>query len=181
MLSRKILCPLYSFSLQTRPKLEPLLSSKQTDKHDLVFVRHAESIFNLACERYRVANNIPYIWKELCNHQGFDSSVLYNPDFIDCSITEKGKEECLNAQKLIQDTDIDCVIVSPLLRALQTCDIVFQNKKIPVYVEPILTGPLRSVSDVSGYITLKKVLFPQFNFAATDGQEQLWFLNYLSE
>ena len=63
--------------------------------------------------------------------------------------------------------DVDCIIVSPLLRALQTCEIVFKKKNVPVFVEPLLTGPLRSVSDVSGYITLKKVLFPHFNFSAT--------------
>ena len=121
------------------------------------------------------------MWKELCNHQGFDSSVLYNPDFIDCSITEKGKEECQRAQKMVKESDVDCVIVSPLLRALQTCEIVFDGKNVPIYVEPILTGPLRSVSDVSGYVTLKKILFPRFNFTATEGQDQLWFLDYLSE
>lgn len=76
---------------------------------------------------------------------------------------------------------VDCVLVSPLLRALQTCEIVFENHSAPVFVEPLLTGPLRSVSDVSGYLALKKVLFSQFNFDATEGQDQLWFLNYISE
>ena len=31
--------------------------------HDLIFIRHAESSFNKACEEYRLKNKIPYIWE----------------------------------------------------------------------------------------------------------------------
>ena len=80
-----------NISSEAIARRQPFLSEVSAPHHDLVFVRHAESIFNLACENYRKKHNIPYIWKELCNHEGFDTSVLYNPDFIDCSITEFGK------------------------------------------------------------------------------------------
>lgn len=64
-----------------------LLSSAKKPEHDLIFIRHAESEFNTACEDYRQANKIPYIWKELCNHEGFDQKVLFNKKFMDCQIT----------------------------------------------------------------------------------------------
>ena len=82
---------LYNF-VRVAKKKEPFLSESPSKKHDLIFIRHAESIFNLACETYRKKHKIPYVWKELCNHEGFDHSVLFNPDFIDCSITEHGKK-----------------------------------------------------------------------------------------
>ena len=69
MLFRKeILNTSFKFSNAVHP---PLTSSNSyhflTDKfahhHDLIFIRHAESIFNKACEDYRKAFQIPYVWK----------------------------------------------------------------------------------------------------------------------
>ena len=39
------------------------LTSTMNKDHDLVFIRHAESLFNQACEQYRLAHRIPYVWK----------------------------------------------------------------------------------------------------------------------
>lgn len=71
------------------------LSAKKEVDHDLIFIRHAESEFNVACEQYRRAHKIPYVWKELCNHEGFDQKVLFNMKYVDCPITDKGRKEVL--------------------------------------------------------------------------------------
>lgn len=39
------------------------LTDKPQPHHDLTFIRHAESMFNQACEDYRKTHNIPYVWK----------------------------------------------------------------------------------------------------------------------
>ena len=58
--------------------------------HDTVFVRHAHSEFNGACEDYRIKHKIDYDWDALRNHKGFDEAVAYNPLYIDCPLTKKG-------------------------------------------------------------------------------------------
>lgn len=68
------------------------LSEKKEPGHDLIFIRHAQSKFNKACEDYRVKNGIPYVWKALCSHEGFDERVLFNYNFVDTRLTEEGKK-----------------------------------------------------------------------------------------
>jgi broad specificity phosphatase PhoE len=88
-------------------------------------VRHAESRFNIASHNYRVQHNLSYIWEELCKHQGFVLGVKYNPDLIDADITEKGVNQCIKARDHVKDVKPDIILVSPLLRTLRTCSIVF--------------------------------------------------------
>ena len=64
-----------------------LLSEKFTENSDLVFIRHAQSAYNVACEEYRKQHKIPYVWSDLCSHQGFYEEVFLNPQFIDCPLT----------------------------------------------------------------------------------------------
>lgn len=40
-----------------------ILNEIPTFDSDLVFVRHGQSTFNIACENYRQKHTIPYIWK----------------------------------------------------------------------------------------------------------------------
>lgn len=87
--------------------------------------------------------------------------------------------KCRKTQRALENVKIDCILVSPQLRALQTCFNVFNGKKIPTFVEPLLTGPLRSCSDVNTPVHLKKVLFEGYNFAPTESLPPLWFLKFL--
>lgn len=49
--------------------------------------------------------------------------------------------------------DIDVVVVSPLRRSLQTCDIIFGDQKhIKFYVEPLLSERLSSAVDIGDKI-----------------------------
>ena len=75
--------------------------------------------------------------------------------------------------------NIDCVLVSPHLRALQTCHNMFENRGLPVIVEPLLVGPLRSSSDVHYSTQVKKKRFPHFDFSALEKEDEFWFLNNL--
>lgn len=87
---KKVIC--FSFSKFMVSTAAPnskkyVLNAMPDENTDLVFIRHGESTFNVACEDYRKKHNIPYVWKELCNHEGFDQKVLFNPRFIDCPLT----------------------------------------------------------------------------------------------
>lgn len=86
-----------SFSRNLTCRLaQAFLSEKKSDDHDLVFIRHAESMYNRACEEYRLAHGIPYAWKTLCSHEGFDERVLFNYEFVDTRLTDKGKQEVVD-------------------------------------------------------------------------------------
>lgn len=89
-LSRPTICA-FRFCSKSH-KTPKFLTPTLAPHHDLVFIRHAESLFNHACEQYRRAHNIPYVWKELCNHEGFDQTVLYNTAYMDCPLTEHGRK-----------------------------------------------------------------------------------------
>ena len=67
------------------------------------------------------------------------------------------------------------------MRALQTCENIFENRKIPKIVEPLLVGPLRSCSDVNRSTELKRRKFPHYDFSAFDKKDDLWFLNHLPQ
>lgn len=58
----------------------------------------------------------------------------------------------------------DVILVSPLQRTLQTCSLVFSNRNIPVFVEPLLAEAFRSSCDVSSDLESKQKQFPQYNF-----------------
>lgn len=149
------------------------LSPQAHPNHDLIFIRHAESVFNQACEDYRLKHNIPYVWEQLCNHSGFDQAVLFNPKYIDCPLTPRGKAQvqpsilpqATKARYNLWNTPVDCVLVSPQLRALQTCRNIFGNSDVPVVVEPSLIGPIRCCSDISSSISAKKKEFHSYDFS----------------
>lgn len=62
------------------------------------------------------------------------SGVRYNPDFIDCSITEEGRKQCMHARETANNLTPDVILVSPLERTLETCSLIFENRDIPIIV-----------------------------------------------
>lgn len=45
--------------------------------------------------------------------------------------------------------EIDCVLVSPQTRALETYKEILGHRGLPTFAEPLLSGPLRSCVDLS--------------------------------
>ena len=68
-------------------------------KKNVYFVRHAEGLHNV--------NNKWHI---------------ENP-----RLTEKGINQCIDNIKIFNDIDIDIILVSPLIRTLQTASLLFPN------------------------------------------------------
>ena len=88
------------------------------ENSDLIFVRHAESQFNITSHIFREERNLDYDWHVLCTYPEFLSGVKYNPVLLDSSITEKGRNQCLNARKITDQIKPDIILVSPLERTL---------------------------------------------------------------
>ena len=82
--------------------------------------------------------------------------VKYNPEFIDCSITEKGIGQCEKAKEQMKNFQPDVIVVSPLERTLETCSLIFKDRDIPVFVEPVLAEAYRSSCDISKDLAGKK-------------------------
>jgi len=81
---------------------------------------------------------VPANYAHLKNYPEWLTGVRYSIDYVDSPITDEGKLECIRARQLTDKLHPDVILVSPLERTLQTCDLMFGNRDIPVFVEPIL-------------------------------------------
>ena len=86
------------------------------------FIRHAETPFNQANEAFKKSQIEYHDWSfdRLSTLPEFRNGVRFNHDHIDCSITEKGRGECLLAKNKFELSGItaDIVLVSPFNRTL---------------------------------------------------------------
>jgi broad specificity phosphatase PhoE len=78
----------------------------------IYIIRHAQSEYNEA-QAYEQALSQHSVWTE-------NLEVKFSGKYIDCSITEKGKEQCQIAVQALAGKQIDFVFCSPLKRAIQT-------------------------------------------------------------
>ena len=99
-------------------------------------------------------------------------------NFVDYPLTQIGKEQCLKARRKADDLKPDVILVSPLQRALQTCNYLFGDRGIPIIVEPVLTESIRSSCDLSTDIKPKTERFPNFNFDSVLKEEEYWNIQY---
>ncbi len=86
------------------------------------FQRHGQGYHNLLGDVLRDAGVRPDI---------FSSDTAINPwvrsEIVDSPLTEKGKQQCRNQRKLAATLKPEVVIVSPLLRAIQTAKLSFAD------------------------------------------------------
>lgn len=80
----------------------------------LYFIRHAQSFFNQdADEKLRETMGEKYSKKS----PEF-LALKFDKKYLDCGLTEKGRDQCLKARKNVLDLDIKLILVSPMRRAL---------------------------------------------------------------
>lgn len=86
---------------------------------------------------------------------------------MDSALAPEGVEQCQKLSKVLQDHPFDLILVSPMLRTLQTCELVFKNRNIPVKVEPLLAEAYRYSCDLvpPGKTEKKHEMFPNFDFS----------------
>ncbi|EGR29140.1 phosphoglycerate mutase, putative [Ichthyophthirius multifiliis] len=139
-------------------------------KIDLVLIRHAESEYNL--EQRKACNSSTEV------KNGENLQTKFKKDLIDCSLTEEGKNQCLQAEQICENLNIGIVLVSPLRRALETCKEIFKNhkNKPKVIVNPLFREMLLSNCDIGGRILESKEDFPEYDFSFLEQYENpiLW-------
>lgn len=116
---------------------------------DLILIRHAQSTYNEATIVTAGEMGLTGVWDDYIKSDVFNQRVTYNERFIDAPLSEHGKHQCENAQNELKNKDIDLILVSPQIRALETCERIFGGRNIPVIVEPHAMEVFRYSCDVS--------------------------------
>jgi len=128
-----------------------------------MLVRHAESKFNAEINHLKQ-------FKSTFSPDLYESmhwKIRFSKELIDCEITEKGVEQCVETGKELvkQKIKIGKVFVSPMKRALQTCDKIIEaylkeNKKNGNNISPpkIAVHPLlfEKIEDSCDLVDIKR-------------------------
>ncbi|MFO1147363.1 MAG: histidine phosphatase family protein [Alsobacter sp.] len=107
----------------------------------VLLIRHGQSTFNLHYEE-----------------TGRD------PGHIDARLTELGRRQAAEAAARLAQEHVDLVIASPLTRALQTAEIIFGSRGVPIHVTCKHRERLESTCDVGRSPALLKQDYPHLAF-----------------
>jgi len=114
------------------------------------------------------------------NYLKYGSKTFYDPKFTDTKLVQKGIEQATKLRSDLSkiDSKIELVIVSPLMRTLQTADILFKGLHIPMialecvreYPCGLHTCNKRSTKDEY------QTLFPTVDFTnLKTNYDEVWF------
>jgi broad specificity phosphatase PhoE len=97
------------------------------------------------------------------------------PQLLDPPLTEKGRKQAAEArdrerQRLLE---VDLFVCSPLLRAVQTMQIMTEGVLRPVIMTPLVSEVLRTASDTGSTYAELKLKYPEYNLANFD--EEVWW------
>jgi len=138
---------------------------------NVYLVRHAQSAFNLAQMK---------AMKSEVESKIEDLNVKFDPNLIDCPISELGFHQTIDAGLKVSEVNVTLVITSPLRRCLQTTHEMFKNhkNKPKVIVWPHIREMLLSACDVSDDLATIKKEFPDYDFSLLDKLPipELWVL-----
>jgi broad specificity phosphatase PhoE len=143
---------------------------------DIVLIRHAQSTFNEASRDVAGRLGLFGTFPDFAKNEQFRKEVCYCSDHIDAQLSYHGIHQCTDTKQKMSSIDVDAIIVSPQIRALETCRRVFEGKKIPVIVEPDLTEVLRYSCDISIPIKIKETLYPEYNFSKVIEIGDEWYI-----
>mmetsp|Transcript_13537 Transcript_13537/g.25505 ORF Transcript_13537/g.25505 Transcript_13537/m.25505 type:complete len:233 (-) Transcript_13537:1328-2026(-) len=120
----------------------------------LLLIRHAQSLANRASQ-------------ELYEAGGNAQSVRWDLDMVDCPITELGVEQSTALAESLKEVHVDTVIVSPIYRALQTCEIAFKDhpSSPKVLVHPLIYESLCCSADLSSLFSLPHPEFSHYDWS----------------
>ena len=112
----------------------------------------------------------------LVRHAQSKFNAIFDPDepdpmIFDAPITSLGESQARQARNEISQLDVSRVIVSPLTRALQTAQLIFDGQ-IQFQVDPIVRERLCHSCDVGRPPQALRSVFPRFNF---DHLESCWW------
>jgi len=135
------------------PAKKKTTNEQQSTSKTLFLIRHGQSIAN----------------------RDYDESIAYR----DAGLTEQGIAQAKSLQKELEELQLDLVVVSPLTRALQTC----QNALPPSYSGPIFV--LSEIAEVcSSYYSCgqkRSVVQPKFPSSfdwSNIPMDEIWWWRY---
>eukprot|EP00579_Thalassiosira_antarctica_P026056 CAMPEP_0202015638 /NCGR_PEP_ID=MMETSP0905-20130828/32479_1 /ASSEMBLY_ACC=CAM_ASM_000554 /TAXON_ID=420261 /ORGANISM="Thalassiosira antarctica, Strain CCMP982" /LENGTH=375 /DNA_ID=CAMNT_0048575837 /DNA_START=1 /DNA_END=1128 /DNA_ORIENTATION=- len=102
--------------------INPKSSSSSKNTKIIHFQRHGQGYHNLICD----------MWRELERPIDFDSldpnlNPVVRPEFLDPPLTALGMQQCKSQRDLCASLSPELVIVSPMLRCLQTAKLSFRD------------------------------------------------------
>ena len=132
---------------------------------DLHMIRHGFSEFNKA-RRNHFDPSTSYI----CDN--------YSPEFIDAPLDKEGIEQAEAARTSINNLNIKYTFVSPLLRTLETAQILLethpQRENIKIIVHPLLRELMVSSCDIPRDISPRITKFLEFDFSLIGDGVKYW-------
>jgi len=161
-------------------------------KSNLLLIRHGESIFNKEIKHVEEIGKSDPFFHEKRFH------VKFTERLIDSELTDVGVQQTKDAASILRDTNIKYVFVSPLRRALNTCNKVLENleeinkhnkhyRKPKVIVHPYLFEKLEDNCDLFSDIPRKRIKFSTYDWSMFNDIQNfpLYFLkfcdNYINE
>lgn len=129
-------------------------------------IRHAQSYFN-------VEEHKAYEKGHTCD------TINADPTFIDPEVTELGMQQVQQAIPHIHTIPFDKVYVSPLKRALKTCQVLFQShpSRPVIKVLPEATEHLTAADAFSRNLSGVDSDFPEFDWSALQAPTDYWLFD----
>jgi broad specificity phosphatase PhoE len=132
---------------------------------NLILIRHGQTYFNKAItelERYKYILDSEEYKRKL-------AEIRFSKSYIDTELTAKGKEEAVNSGTQMEGLNIRNIIVSPMIRTLQTCENIIKSfpsdqSKINVIVHPALFEKIEDSCDLEKSLTKAMKMFPHYNW-----------------
>lgn len=123
-------------------------------KRILYLIRHAQSKYNYEEALAKENNKDPH-------------EVNLRKELIDAYLTNLGESQAQKANNAAKELDITTVYVSPLRRALQTAQFLFQGhkNKPKMIVLPLIREKLGATCDIPEDLNTVKAEFPLFDFS----------------
>ncbi len=145
-------------------------------------VRHACSMRNLWSQwRYKMVEERDMDPDEL----GFVKAIegKFDARFVDAPLTRLGEKQCVEAQRVMDSILIKYVLVSPLLRTLETARIVFSShplrSNMKFIVHPLLRECLSGPDDIPSGQSVAKGF--DYDFTLLGGHPQSFFVSSLDQ
>lgn len=130
------------------------------------FIRHAASLYNVANAE----------WSE--THTATELKVIkWQERFVDSMLAPVGVEQARKAREAAGRLEVDLVVVSPLRRALATCQILFGDRGLPTRVCPLFTEQCCNAPDVSAFLDQPFEQYSHFDWSELLGKDAYWPLD----
>jgi broad specificity phosphatase PhoE len=146
---------------------------------NILLMRHAESIFNKQINQ--LDNHKSNL--SMSEYKRNKSDIRFSKELLDCDITKKGFEECAEVGKHLRNVEIEYVIVSPMKRALMTCENVLShshksNTKVIVY--PFLFEKIEDSCDILPDVSKNMRDYPHYDWTLMKNinNNHIYQLNY---